>query len=166
MSTNSTEEKTLNNKWVVLAFILVIGIMLFSIMARIISNTTYKKSPSNSMSRMLARDARNLDSVNWNEIENFNIPPTDKLIVKLSMVRVCAEASIINGKPVLTSSGNLNEYVQYIDRFYSDKANADVPLFFAVKIADMAKGGANEMAIQGYRNLVLQKLRDIGIIKN
>ena len=52
-------------------------------------------------------------------------------------------------------------YYIYITQFYANPENLSVPLFFAIKIADLAKTGTPEAMLQNYKLVVMQKLKGI-----
>jgi len=158
-------EKVLSSKWFVLALVLVLGIMVFSIMAKVISTTTYKKTPVAAISKVVTSQQLCLDGQTWKAIDNFQISPMDKVVYKISLCRVLFEASYMNGKPVITSAGSLVNYVRYLDVVYNDPRNLRLPLFFGLKIAEMADKKMPAAAIDNFRNSVMQKLAQMGLIK-
>lgn len=149
--------------------VLILGIILFTFMARVISNTTYKKT---SYQKPAEQQAANqtaaplfLDSVDWNTINGLQVTPVEKTIFKTQLLKLSLEASIINGRPLITPTVPLYEYLNDIDAFYSQARNAKIPLYFAIKIADMKRSGASQAVIEGYRTVLVAKLEKAGLIK-
>ena len=163
----NTKDEALNNKWFILIVTLILGIILFSFMARVISKTTYKSSSPKTpfTAQVKVPTSQFTDGSDWNMLDAINVPPLDKVQLKLELVKLAFDSSLLSGKPLITSSAPLQTYVQDLDLFYRDTANSSIPLFFAIRIMDMKKNGTPEISIQGYKQVLTQKLIKMGIIK-
>jgi hypothetical protein len=106
-----------------------------------------------------------LNGHSWKNIENLDISDAEKFTVKTQILKITLESSLFSGTPVITPSENIAEYVLSIDRFYADNDNRNIPVFFALKIADLAKNNMPEFMISSYRNTIKEKLKEIGIIQ-
>ncbi|MDD5439530.1 MAG: hypothetical protein PHS37_05025 [Candidatus Omnitrophica bacterium] len=164
------KETPFDNKWTFLILVLVLGIILFSFMARVISNTTYKKAQAYQKPQAGAAPAHAplsplyVGAADWNLINTFNIQPVDKSVMKIQLIKVSLEAGIINGNPLITPTVPLYTYLKDIDELYAEPRNASIPLYFAIKIADMKRSGTPAANIEGFKALLLQRLEKAGLV--
>jgi len=158
------KDETLNNKWLLLVIILILGIVLFSFMAKVINRTTYKKSTRTGVVAVSGKSSGFVNGYSWDQINKLPIPLREKIMLKLSLLKVSIESSIINGKPVIQPAEPLPTYLSEIDSFYKNAGDMDIPLFFALKAADLKKNGASKQAILNFKLLVKQKLKKLGIL--
>lgn len=152
------KEDILSNKYFVLVLVLVVGIVLFSIMAKLITNVTYKKDARTRVPSIDSATSIYIDGKSWREIATYDMSETDKVITKSTLIRLIIETSIINNTPVINPGRQLPEYIKAIDSIYENPADQNIPLYFALRIADMRLSGAPENAIKNYTLLVQQKL--------
>ena len=157
-------DKVLNSKWFVLVLVLALGIMVLSVMAKVINTTTYKKNKTSDIVSKLAMNTKFVNGFSWRELSNMNIPEMDQALFKIYLLRIYFETSFINGKPLIQSTGSLVDYVKYIDTMYGDPKNANVPLFYAIKMADMAKNGYPAGVVESYKARVMRKLQQMGLL--
>ncbi len=161
------KQYALNNKWVVLVIILVVGV----IGMRMISKASRKdviedKRPGPGIIADSIKDpTRIVDGYDWLSVGSLNISEFDRAQIKAALLKISLESSIINGNALFEPRASIAEYTGYVDRFYQRPENVKVPVFFALKIADMVKGGSAEVAVQGYKQLVIDKLKRAGLLE-
>ena len=105
------------------------------------------------------------DGHDWNRIDNLPINESDKMQLKGALLRVTIESSALSGFPMMTSSAGLTDYVQFVDKFYKINENIALPLFFALKLADLAKSGSDDITLTTFRLTVTQKLKNYGLMQ-
>jgi len=163
---NGSNEETLNTKWIILVLVLALGIMSFSIMAKLISKTTYKRHTASMSSEWITeKKTRFADGYDWNAVEKLSMPKMEKSYIKGTLLKLTIEASIINGNPVIKSGAKLGVFVKFIDNLYKNPSNRDIPIYFALKMAEMNAKGSSSRAVEGYKALVMRKLKNLGLIR-
>ncbi|MBN1353071.1 MAG: hypothetical protein JW994_00180 [Candidatus Omnitrophica bacterium] len=105
-----------------------------------------------------------LDGHQWKKIEGMQISPSDKIYTKTAILKTIIEVGIINDNPLLTPSDSLGKYSMLIDSFYADPNNLDIPIPFALKIADLSVKGMSDGRIQLYKRALLQKLKQLRLL--
>ena len=101
----------------------------------------------------------------WGRVDSMNLSPEEKARLKSEMFRIEIEICYMTGTPMFSSNVPMDAYLAAVEKFYSDKANWDVPLFFAMKMTDMAAKGAPVSALQTYRSAFMGKLKTAKLIK-
>ena len=105
------------------------------------------------------------DGRHWQKISNLNIDDSQKIRFKSMLLKISIETSALSANPVISGSIQFPEYISYIDAFYQNPANGKIPIFFALKIADMAKQGAPQQQIVAFKLAVLKQLTDANLIQ-
>lgn len=113
----------------------------------------------------VASVARFCDGNEWKSIDSLNIPDVEKMQLKGALLKVSVESSALIGMPILASNAPFTEYISYVDKFYQIDQNLHLPVYFALKIADMAKNGADNAAITAYYTALTEKLKNYSLIK-
>lgn len=159
------KEKTINSRWLVLIMVLIMGIMLFSVMAKIISTTTYKKAPTDIVAQFSTTSPTLFNAQVWKEIDKFSASGQDRFLLKYMFVKSSIEASMLNGTQLITAKVSLKDIIDTVDAFYADQSNKNVPLYFALVIANMIRSGRTEREILIYKANVLARLEKSGMLK-
>ncbi len=105
------------------------------------------------------------DGFDWNNLSTFEIGNNEEQFLKSTLLKIAIESSALSAKPVIEGNAAIMQYVAYLNKFYQDPTNSKIPLFFALKIADMAKNKSAPREIEIYKLAVLQKLKSIGLVK-
>ena len=153
----------LDNKWLSLLSVMIISVVIIGVVSAPPRQNTMPRSAVSATASQ--KQTMLVDGNSWNSIDAMPISVVDKIQIKSSLLKIALEASIINGNPIINPTAPLQEYVAYVDKFYKEPQNIGIPVFFALKIADMATSGAPEMALRGYQQAVLQKLQQAGLLK-
>jgi hypothetical protein len=155
------------NQWSIFLVILIVGFSLWLMF----SHSGARKSPSEFIDEdeaaVLPQDkyARVANGYDWQEVNTLKISNTERALIKNSLLKLSVETSYLCGNPIIEPSASIEEYTLFVDRFYGRAENLDVPIFFAVKMVDMAKQGRPKEAIDQYKKIVLQKLRETDLIE-
>ncbi len=84
--------------------------------------------------------------------------------IKTLMLQAAQDASAFSGTPIISvNEKDLTKYIDDIDEFYGNKDNMAMPLYFALRIADMKKQGIPPQQVEAYRSLIIQKFKEMGI---
>lgn len=98
----------------------------------------------------------------WANIENADYSPAIKKELKTTMLKTAQESSILTGNPILpVEEKDFAQYLTKIDSFYKKPDAKAIPLYFALKLAEMRKRNFPEQQIQAYRTAISQKMRKI-----
>ncbi|MEI8176939.1 MAG: hypothetical protein WCG78_08745 [Candidatus Omnitrophota bacterium] len=105
------------------------------------------------------------DGADWSAIDMLKAPDGPKQLIKGDILKLTIESSALSGNPLQNEHAVIPDYINYLDNFYRDPDNKPMPVFFALKIADMAGTGSDNASIAAYRLTVMQKLKNTGLIK-
>ena len=108
---------------------------------------------------------RFLDGYDWRNIEGLPGAPFIKDQIKGNLLRINFESSALIGVPFNDMQASLPAYLEYMDKLYSQEENLSLPVYFAVRLAHMAQGGAKEDELNIFRLAVFQKLKSYGLVK-
>jgi hypothetical protein len=100
----------------------------------------------------------------WNLINNLKISSAEMLILKARLVKTEIESGYFEASPIVSADVPIPTYVAYADNFYKSDQNADIPLYFVLKIAEMARTGTPEVIIQRFKATVLERLNTAKLI--
>jgi hypothetical protein len=148
-------------------FILIAGILTVFFYAgkSTVTLSPEKSLPPKTVTGFIANEQVMLNGHSWADIEKLDLSLAEQRVVKARILRVILESSLFSGSPIIEPSEDIAEYVLSVDRLYSDKDNKDIPVFFILKIADLAKNNTPDFMINSYRDTVKEKLKEIGIIQ-
>ncbi len=98
----------------------------------------------------------------WVMLDQRGYSPALKTKIKILMLKSIHDASVYSGNPI-TYAGQKDfaQYVPEIDKFYSDKADLGMPLYFAFKLAHLKKQGLPEAQYKVYKASIEQKLNNV-----
>ena len=100
----------------------------------------------------------------WSFIESSTHPDQIKAKIKLLMIEASQQSAIFSGNPILSpDEKNFGRYIAGIDNFYSDDKNKVIPLYFAIKVAEMQLNGLPQEQVAVYAQAVVKKLKDMGL---
>ncbi len=105
------------------------------------------------------------DGNDWKMVGALPVSDEQRIFLKQSLIRVAMESSALAGSPMVSSAAPIPDYMAYLDNFYQLNDNLSIPIFFGLKIADMAKNDFDNSAIIAFRLAVMQKLQVYGLIK-
>lgn len=111
-----------------------------------------------------APEASFCDGSTWNSIDALSLPVLERRQMKAALLKVTIESSALLGVSDFNVKSPLPEYVSLIDSFYEAKENAPIPLFFALRIADMEKNGADRKTVIAFRADLIGKLKSSGLL--
>ncbi len=143
--------------YIILPVVILVLISIISIRA---NTNSVSEMPSLAKPRSVIFNGRD-----WNYIEKMDMPEMEKMNLKASLLRTTLETGIINNNPLITPTDPLGTYLEFVDRFYKDDTNIQVPLAFAMKIADMSGKGVSDVALERYKMALLRKLKQARLIK-
>jgi hypothetical protein len=147
-----------NKNMVVLAVSSVVSMLIIIVLVTVFSHEkTYSKN--------IDIANRFCDGGDWEKLNKLGISDSDKTLIKGLLIKVSIESSALNGTPLLTSNKALTDYIDFIDTFYRSTENSVMPIFFALKIADLTQNNTDSTAIANYRLAVLGKLKNYGLIE-
>ena len=147
-----------NKNMVVLAVSSVVSMLIIIVLVTVFSHEkTYSKN--------IDIVNRFCDGGDWERLNKLGISEADKSLIKGLLIKVSIESSALNGTPLLTSNAALPEYIDFVNAFYQTKENSVLPLFFALKMADLKQNNMDSAAIANYRLAVLGKLKNYGLIE-
>jgi len=155
-------------KYAVAITVLLVCIFFVFSYRRISSVNLQKKAGFFGESGLGISDSRQVmvNGYSWKDIESLEIKTAVKTVIKSRILRITLDTSFFSsGEPIIIPSGDIEEYVSYVDRFYAIEKNRDIPVFFALKISDMAKNNYPEPMIESYKYGVQEKLKQLGVIK-
>jgi len=100
------------------------------------------------------------DGYDWRRIvrEVPAAPGQTEVMVRATLLKLTVESSAVTGPPIFKSDISLPECMNFLDKFYEVRENRGVPIFFAMKIADMAKSGSSPAEINTYQAALMKKL--------
>lgn len=105
------------------------------------------------------------DGYDWQQIEKLTLSHQEKEEIKENLIKIVIETSAFQGMSIFEARVSLEEYKDYLDNFYQEKDNVQLPLFFALRIADMDINGTPTFILEQYKSAVMKKLREAGLIK-
>jgi len=121
--------------------------------------------PAPSAEKVVKIEPQFCNGHDWQLIDNLSISAADKLNLKAELFKMQIEAGFLEGTPVLSGNALNPAFIAYLDNFYRAEENADVPVFFALKIAEMASKGTPDLIIQKFKTSILDRLRTAKIIQ-
>jgi len=98
------------------------------------------------------------DGYDWNYITSLKIPEEEKFILKQMLVNSILQSGIFNDQPVIQVKEPLRGYIFHLDLVYAKRSNLKVPIFFALKMAEMYKDDIPDQRINVFRDNVLKKV--------
>ena len=119
---------------------------------------------------------RFFDGNDWNLIKASGLNESDMEQVKVMLLKTIYETTIFDGTPMFAINSGKDDflavynqdfarYPAIIDLFYSRPENAGFPVFYALRIADMLKNGIPETEVEQYKQAIVAKFREQGLIK-
>ncbi|MCU0666196.1 MAG: hypothetical protein MUF05_03765 [Candidatus Omnitrophica bacterium] len=118
---------------------------------------------------------RFFDGNDWNALGALGLSKTEEKKLKMVFLKSAYETSLFNGAPVLALNPNATDFLmayntfiynfpEIVDIYYSKPSNRDLPLFYALHVAEIVKNGGTDTDIQGYYKMITDKLKSVGII--
>lgn len=153
-------------KWLIPVLFLIIGIVFLLIYPKRDAAVDFKKAGQSHISKSSSNGTQSLvlNGYSWNAIDKYEVNAYQQSI-KNQLLKITLESSLVSGNNVIDPSEPIEVYARYINSFYGDPTNQEIPLFFALKIADLAKNKAPNAVINRYKAAVEQKLKDANLIK-
>jgi hypothetical protein len=117
------------------------------------------------------------DGRDWKQVDSYGFSAADTFKIKLMLLKSVYEVTLFSGKPLIQEDAppdkflsvynkDFSEYPKIIDEFYADPDNLTMPLFFALKIADLTKRGVSAADREAYKQNVVSLLRQNGLLEN
>ncbi|MCU0666195.1 MAG: hypothetical protein MUF05_03760 [Candidatus Omnitrophica bacterium] len=150
-------DKALDKKTVIISSV---GIVLIIFIAIILASLGKK-----SQNIAYTPEFKFSDGFDWRAIDNYKIDDSRREIIREILLKEVAEASALTGSPILGNNASFSEYSVYVNRFYQIAENMPIPIYFALRIVDMAKKQTDNAAIETYRLAVLDRLKAYRLIK-
>lgn len=110
-------------------------------------------------------EAKFCDGYDWQAIDSLFVGDAEKEQIREALLKLTIEGSSLSGTPVVRTYSTYQEYKLYLNKFYSMPENTKLPIFFALKMFDMAKADLPGASIDIYKMAVLQKLKSNNLIK-
>jgi hypothetical protein len=154
-------------KWFVPILLLVCGIVFLLVYPqRNTSRVSPKKGGETAMSSPAVSLKRSvvLNGHGWTSIDQYEANDFQRNL-KSQILKITLESSLLCGKPIITPTQSISDYVKYIDFFYKSVKNNNIPVFFALKIADLDRNKAPLIAINNYRLAIEKKLKETKLIE-
>jgi hypothetical protein len=102
----------------------------------------------------------------WIDIDKQDLPEEQKLFLKKIYLQAAQDSSIFSGGPIIPEGErDFNAYVGIMDRLYVQEENANLPLYFMFKIADMTRNNYPSQQVTLYRLAIMQQLERIGVVE-
>ena len=96
----------------------------------------------------------------WSRLNTKYYPKNVKMKAKELLLKATQDASFFSGDPILPKDEkNITSYLDTIDKFYDEKTNSSIPLYFALKIATMQRQRMPQKQIELYKMAVLKRIQ-------
>ncbi len=150
----------------ILLVVVAAGVIGIFLAMAVVFRTADKKAETKSDAPVPANtEAKLCDGFDWCGIDTLKVPDAVKLQIKGDFLKLSIESNAFTGNPFQNTHMSIPDYISFMDNFYKDPNNREIPTFFILKMGDMTGGNMDSAAAVAYKLKIAQTLKDSGLIK-